>query len=142
METKHYSCIRKGNDYIVVESGPMHAVFRIASAGVGMALLATGVRRRGILGTLSALAGAGLCAHAYSGVPLAKILGSNRPAPSAPARSDSPKGSPLHTDEASMESFPASDAPATRVGSAAQKEELEGRESNAAREEENSEILR
>jgi uncharacterized membrane protein len=124
MQTKQYSCVRRGGDYIVVETGPAETTKRILATGIGTAMLWDGLRRRGILGALTTLAGAALCARGYTGIPFKQMLWGNESGKdSVPERSSQSEANSVDQpaqdaiEQASVESFPASDPPATRAGS-------------------------
>jgi uncharacterized membrane protein len=99
---------------------PVNGVKRVALVGAGLVLVSKGLNRRGIGGTCSALAGAVMCIQGITGKsPLAALLSYE----SKKRRADAPSFAHMKraatqepsddVEEASMESFPASDPPSS-----------------------------
>ena len=92
------------------------AIHRLSGVGLGLWLMGHGIRRGGLLGGFTVLAGALLGAHSIS----AKAA----PAPAADAPTFPSKGIPApqepsdDIEEASMASFPASDPPSSHRSTA------------------------
>lgn len=122
-DTRRFVVKRVGDTYVTVPIDEREPLKACAWTAGGSALVLAGVVRRGLWGGVLAIAGAAMIYRGVTGCDVAqKLLGRRRThapdgrpdqAPSYP--NDLPRAPQLPTDEveeASMESFPASDSPA------------------------------
>jgi hypothetical protein len=120
--TPRYEAVKVGDRYEFVRGDEDQRVISSAMTATGGLMALYGLMRGGLFGTVTLATGAGLIYHGVTGRnPLQRLICNDRP------RSGRPEEAPSYqndehararqlpadeVDEASMESFPASDAPA------------------------------
>lgn len=122
-----YVAKKVGDEYVIVRVDSAGTSMRVAAAAAGVALLGYAAGRRGTWAALLSIGGAALAYHGWTGRNLvSRVLASDRPrhgdknsTPSHREREDA-DNSPVQipsdeVEEALMESFPASDPPASSV---------------------------
>ena len=122
MVRPHYVTKRVGDDYVLVRVDPVGHIGRWVTGGIGAALLSRGIRRSGFGSLLACAAGGAFLYHAITGRdPMSLVCdktkareGDEKDSPSFPGEAESKQLPSDEIDEASMESFPASDPPAHR----------------------------
>ena len=125
MANKRFTAKKVGDQYVVVPQGTESEMQRTA-CGFGSALaIVLGLKRGGLLGMLLTVAGVGGVYHALTGRnPISSFLREHRgglrgePSQTPSHQGDWKESEQLpadDVDEAAMESFPASDPPASRA---------------------------
>lgn len=121
MGNPRYIAKRLGNNYVLVRVGPHELAKRLGMTTAGMWLVGWGASRRGLGAALATVAGAAIAYRGWTGhnpLELLSVLSLKeedpKQAPSYPHHG--PRSGQLPedaVDEAAMESFPASDPPAS-----------------------------
>jgi len=117
----HYVTKRVGEDYVLVRVDPIGHVGRWIAGAIGVSLLSKAIRRSGVGGLLAFAAGGACLYHAITGRNPADLVGEKNQArhgeekdsPSFPGEAGSKQLASDAVEEAAMESFPASDPPAS-----------------------------
>lgn len=122
MSVPHYTARKVGDSYVMVRTDTPMGCKAPLSVFAGSALIACGLLRRGMCGLLCAAVGGGTLYHGITGRnPLTALAGIGRgrfnSGPTFPRDEEAAAQSIEQTpddevEEASMESFPASDPPA------------------------------
>jgi hypothetical protein len=124
MSTPAYVARKIGDEFVLVRVDTGAVVLRIGEATVGCLMLGYAATHRGLCAALTGLAGAALAYHGFTGRdPIARLLHTAGPqhgrpsqTPSHPGAKQASTGVQVPADEleeAQMESFPASDPPAS-----------------------------
>lgn len=119
-----YVAKKLGDHHMLVRVDAPAIVLRTMEVGVGLGLIGFASSRRGWLGGLAAVAGATLTYHGWTGIdPFSRLLGPSAARHGSVAETPSQSGRPPGggdvqipadaLEEAQMESFPASDPPAS-----------------------------
>ena len=119
----HYMTKRVGDDYVLVRVDPIGQVGRWVAGAIGLSLVSRAIRRSGIVGMFGFVAGGACLYHAVTGQnPMDLVCsksqarhGNESDSPSFPGETKTGQARQVPSDaveEAAMESFPASDAPA------------------------------
>ncbi len=120
----HYIAQKRGDDYVLVRVDPVAHMSRVVAGAAGLTFLAKGLSRAGLTAIVGCALGAGLIYHAITGRDPRDMVspksrakhGSDKDSPSFPGDATSKQLPADELEEASMESFPASDPPASMHG--------------------------
>ena len=121
MKTPRYVAKRVGRDYVLVRVDTGEVMQRVGIATGGLLMLGWGASHRGLTGALASVAGAALAYYGWTGQNPLELIRKSSPPQGSPSDAPSYRHHGERSaqmpedkvDEAAMESFPASDPPAS-----------------------------